>query len=267
MSSGGQGHIPIEDLAIPSPVVTNPWETSSYDYKVGSGRGEWMGMSKMMQKRYIITMKQQGLISEDQYNDWTQPMIDPGNWSGGALDVNMNSQSMNLTAMSIYERATSLSSQFQRDPLTALSAMGQEARQYRASRGSGRSAPKYSVPASLREIPDYKTLATRTKGVFSAELGRDMEDWELGILADELKGKYEEANRDRIAIHKEAWNDAVAGGSTEVDFGEVEEPLEGLEFDIGEKYGAEIDRYERVEDRANSRRQLIDSISVGERMI
>ena len=52
-----------------------------------------------------------------------------------------------------------------------------------------------------------------------------------------------------------------------MDFGEVEEPEEGLLYDVGEKYEAEMDRNVRVEDRASNRRLLIDSISVGERMI
>jgi hypothetical protein len=198
-------------------------------------------------------MMQQGLITDEQFEEMA--------FAGG----------LNLVAMGIWEGVIGLVSYSQADPLAALNALGQEKRVLEASQarpsGGGRIAPKYSVPSSLRTIPDYKTLATESKAIFGEKLGRDLEDWELAILADEMKEKYVNRNKDMIVAHKAAWNDAVAGGTMDVDFTEVQDPTKGLQFDIEERYGAELDRNERVEDRANNRRILMESISLGQRMI
>lgn len=249
--------LPVEDLALPTPVVTEAWQAPSYDYSVGGGRAEWLGFSERQRAMRSRYMEDQGLISGDEIDAM-------GGYAGTAL---------NFAMMDIWENVSAISSQLQYSQFDAMNAIGTQIAMNKAAqgggggRGGGGGGPTYSVPASLREIPDYKTLAERTKSVFDSELGRDMEDWELAILGDELKDKYTQANIQRIAIHKEAWNDAVSGGSTDVDFTEVEEPEEGLMFDIGEKYKSEIDRYDRVEDRASNRRLLMDSISIGERMV
>jgi hypothetical protein len=248
----GQPQIPIEDLAIPSLVPTDPWEVSTFDFLAGDGRSQWMSFTPRQRDMRTKLMLDQGLINEAQYEAM-----------GGA-------GGLNLAAMNIWEMAIGLTAQTQWDPIASLNALGIEKRVFEAAQtrtGSGASAPKYSVPSSLRTVPDYKTLAQESKAIFSNELGRDLEDWELGILADELKDKYVQSNRQRIVAHKDAWDDAVAGGTMDVDFTEVEDPASGLQYDIEERYANELDRKERVEDRANDRRVLMDSISLGRQMI
>lgn len=265
--------LPISNLegAVTSPVVSNPWESSSFDYAKGQGKMEWIGLGPLAQRRYIDQMHNQGLISSDQYEDWTEPVRLAQEWSYGTpyTPTRMADQSYNLVAMGIYEMATSFASQFQKNPSFAINMMGQQARTYQQPRsyGGGRIAPTYSVPSSLRTIPDYKTLAQESKAVFSQEVGRDMEDWELALLSDEMKASYSTRNDEMIVAHKAAWDDAVAGGSTEVDYSEVSDPLDTAQYDIQERYSAEIDRHERVEDRSNSRRMLMDSITAGQRMV
>jgi hypothetical protein len=266
--------LPISNLegAFPSPVVSNPWESSTFDYAAGQGRMEWIGLGSMAQKRFITQMHNQGLISTDQFDDWTQPVKGAQEWSYGLpyTPITIADQSYNLVAMGIYEQATSFASQFQKKPEFAINMMGQAARTYQQPRsysGGGRIAPVYSVPSSLRTVPNYKSLAQDSKAVFSQEVGRDMEDWELALLSDEMKSHYSTRNDEMIVAHKAAWDDAVAGGSTEVDYSEVSDPLDTAQYDIQERYSAEIDRHERVEDRSNSRRMLMDSITAGQRMI
>ena len=251
VSTGGQGHIPVEAVT-PSLNPTNPWETSTFDYRAGDGRAEWMTMSSRERGFWRDRMRNLGIF--------TGPQMDVMDTLGGA----------DLNGMAIWEDVIGLSSETQWDPLTALTALGKQKRANEATSrrsGGGRSAPKYSVPASLREIPDYKTLATETKSIFNQQLGRDMEDWELGVLSDEMKNKYVEQNKQRITAHRAAWEDAVSGGTFEVDFTEVEDPTKGMQFDIEEKYANELDRQERVEDRSNSRNLLMNSITIGQRMI
>ncbi len=252
--------IPIEDLAVPSAAgVNEPWQADTWDYRVGDGRAEWVGMSPIQRNMRLKLMADNGLISPEEMDAMNYAGMEGGN-------------PLNFTAMEIWEQATSVSSEFQYSPLDAIRAIGeQKAVSLAASRGRGGGGggrrPTYSVPASLREIPDYKTLAQDTKSIFAGQLGREMEDWELKLYAEELGSQYSEANERRIQISKEAWDDAVSGGSLSVDFTAVEDPSKSLEYDIGETYANEIDRNVRVEDKANQRRLLMQSISVGQRMI
>jgi hypothetical protein len=255
---GKLGLLPVEDLAIPTAAPTGAaWEGPTYDYKVGDGRAEWLGLSTRARAMRMKLMADSGLITHEQVEAMQ------GSWGSGG-------HPLNFLAMDIWEQAVSVSSEFQYSPLDAIQAIGtaKAAQEAATRRGrSGASAPTYSVPASLREIPDYKTLAQNTKQIFRGQLGREMEDWEVQLYADELKREHEEANRQRIDIHKQAWDEALAGGSTEVAFTAVEDPNTALDFDIEEAYADEIDRNVRVEDRANQNRLLMQSISVGQRMI
>ena len=250
----GKNYIPVEDIGVPSVAPSRPWETQAYNWSQGSGAAQWGSMAAYSRRAKVKYMIDSGVATPEQAADYSNPF--------------------SLSGAQQWGRVLGVSRELQVAPYEAMNSMGAEISRIRSlvnrsggGYGGGSSGPTYSVPASLREIPDYKTLAERTKGIFQQELGRDMEDWELSALADELKDKYVQANRDRIQIHKAAWDDAVSGGSTDVDFTEVEEPTEGLEFDIGEKYEDELARYDRVEDRASNRMLLMDSIAVGERMV
>ena len=94
-----------------------------------------------------------------------------------------------------------------------------------------------------------------------------MEDWELALLSDDLKDKYVDEQTSKQEIHKQAWDDALAGGSVSVDFTEVTNPLQAQQYDTRETYAGELDRQVRVEDRANNNRLMMNSITVGQRMI
>ncbi len=251
--------MPIEDLAIPTlaPDMTQPWQAGTYDYKTGDGRAEWLGFSVRERAMRLKLMADNGIFSE-------------GELEAMGYQNGMGGSALNFTAMNMWEQAVSVSSEFQYSPLDAIRAIGEAkavAEAPTSGRGSGRIAPTYSVPASLREIPDYKTLAQNTKSIFRGELGREMEDWEVALYADELGRQHTTANERRIAIHKEAWDDAVSGGSTEVDFTAVEDPNLSLQYDIEETYANEIGRNVRVEDKANQHRLLMSSISLGRRMV
>ena len=259
-SAPWRNYMPIEDIAVPtasygSTGPLNPWEAESYDYKVGDGRADWIQMSATERRMRLDLMEDNGLLSADQRAAMDYAGINGGN-------------PLNFAAMEIWEQATSVASEFQFSPLDAIRAIGEQKAVNEASRrGGGGRGPTYSVPASLREIPDYKTLAQNTKQIFRGQLGRDMEDWELAIYADTLKQEHVTANERRIQIHKQAWDDAVAGGSTEVDFTAVEDPNKAVEYDIEEAYTNELSRQEDVEATANTHRLLMDSIATGQRMI
>jgi hypothetical protein len=266
--------IPIEDLGIPTPVkgfrnpdgswnAGYPWETQRPLYRAGDGYAQWIAFTPRQRQMRLKMMVDEGLLTNAEIEAMTGA-VTRDHISGGSP--------LNLTAGAIWEQSIGLSRETGFSPIQSLRAIGeanrvQQARNQPRSYGGGRSAPKYSVPASLRTIPDYEALAQESKGIFRQTMGRDLEDWELTILSDELKDKYEQRNREMIVAHKAAWDDAVAGGSTEVDFTEVTEPTAAIEYDIEERYANELDRQERVQDQATNRRVLMDSIAIGQRMI
>ncbi len=244
------GYFLAEDFAIPTAVADDPWERDLYMYGSPQDQDfEWFGMSPRSQNLWMDQMVNNGLIHENQANL--------------PYDDGVVALWRDISSVSEYRQLPRdlVMNQFG-DTLAA-----ERARAPRGPSGSGRIAPKYSVPASLREIPDYKTLATQSRALFSQEVGREMEDWELAILADELKEKYEDEQTSKIGIHKEAWDEGLAGGSVNVDFSEVTNPLQAQQYDTRETYADEIDRQARVEDRANNNRLLMNSITVGSRMI
>ena len=268
---GGPGpiQIPVEDFGgVRSPSPTNPWETETFDYRVGDGYAQWMGMTSRERSANVKLMHSSGLITDEQYGE--MGTHDSANLAG-VSGYPVSGLTFDMNAMALYEQAISYSAQFQRTPNESIMILGEMKRDNQArttrSYGGGRAAPKYSVPASLRTIPDYKSLAQESKGIFRQSIGRDLEDWELSILADQLKEDYSTRNDQMIVAHRAAWEDAVAGGSTEVDYSDVTDPTSALEFDIEERYAGELDRQERVQDRAMNRRILMDSISIGQRMI
>ena len=268
---GGPGpiQIPVEDFGgVRSPSPTNPWETESFDYREGDGYAQWMSMTNRERSANVKLMHSSGLITDEQYEEMgTHNSANLAGVSGYPV----SGLTFDMNAMALYEQATSYSAQFQTTPGESIMILGEMKRDNQArttrSYGGGGAAPKYSVPASLRTIPDYKSLAQESKGIFRQSMGRDLEDWELSILADQLKEDYSTRNDQMIVAHRAAWEDAVAGGSTEVDYSDVTDPTSALEFDIEERYAGELDRQERVQDRAMNRRILMDSISIGQRMI
>lgn len=253
--SGRGPQMPVEDIAIPSLLPSEAYEIDPYLYGGKTESiAEWSGMSVRERKMRMRLMADGDMLSEENIN--VMNFSDP----------------YNEQAIQMWDAAKQLSEVHQVDPIHVLTQQGRLNREAnaiasRSRGGGGRVGPTYSVPASLREIPDFKTLAQNTKALAGTALGRDLEDWEVSLLSDELKDEHITANEQRIAIHKQAWDEAISGGSVDVDFTGVEDPNKALSYDIEEMYGSEIARNERVDDRANSRRLLMDSISMGQRMI
>ena len=252
-NQGGRG-LPIENLDgwIPTLVPTESWQRPLYDWDKGSGVAQWQGMAAYSRRAKVDYMVDNGLIMEDeryQYEDM-----------------------YSLAAGEMWETVNSVSRNGQMSQYEAMKQLGSYATGIReqfnvTGGGGGRVAPKYSVPASLRVIPDYKALAMETKGLFQSQLGRDLEDNELAFLSDELGSQYKTRNDQLITANKAAWDAGVSGGTVDVSDIEVTDPASALQFDIEERYADELGRQEDVEEYGASRQLLIDSIAVGQRMI
>jgi hypothetical protein len=229
---------------------TEQWRGQSFDWNRGSGAAQWRAMAAYSRRAKVDYMVNHGIITESERVDFERPY----SLAGGQM----------------WEQINGISRDLQVDQYVAMNELGVEVNRIRAesvSRGGGRIAPKYSVPAELRTIPNYKALAVETKGLFQNQLGRDMEDWELSFLADSLKEEYSTRNDQLIQAHRSAWEDAVSGGTVNVDDIEVTDPASELTFDIEQRYADELARQEDVEEYGSNRQLLMDSIAVGQRMI
>jgi hypothetical protein len=101
--------------------------------------------------------------------------------------------------------------------------------------------------------------------LFRRRLGRDVEDWEIGVLADNMKEKYQERNAEMIKAAKAAFYQAQGGGSGLMEI-EVPDPQLRAEKFIEERYAPEIARLTQVQDSAETNQRMIAAITQGARM-
>lgn len=133
-------------------------------------------------------------------------------------------------------------------------------------RGPGAQRASFSVPASLRQIPDYESIQQEVHNLARQRLGRDLEDWEIGVLADQMKGQYQNANAEKIKAARAAFYQAQSGKSGVMEV-EVPDPQYRAQKFIEERYGAEIGRNDQVQDTAATNRIMIDAITRGGSMV
>lgn len=135
-----------------------------------------------------------------------------------------------------------------------------------AAMGSGRTRQPFSVPASLREIPDYESITQDVHNIFRQRLGRDARDYELAVLADQMQEQHRNANAERIKAARAAFY-AAQGGASGVMEVEVPNPQLRSQKFIEERYGNEIDRYDQIEDTSATNQLMINAITSGSRMV
>jgi len=133
-------------------------------------------------------------------------------------------------------------------------------------RPRGARRPTFSIPAGLREIPDYESITQDTLNLFRSRMGRDTEEWEMGILADFMQEKHRESNTERIKAARAAFNASLSGaqGLMEV---EVPNPQLRTQKFIEDRYANEINRVDQIGDTAQTNRLLINAITTGSRMV
>ena len=154
----------------------------------------------------------------------------------------------------------------------ALQRMGVEAKFRRDNepappRGPGRGVrASFSVPASLRTVPDYESAEQETRNILRNRLGRDPEDWELGVLADNILGHYRDANTEKIKAARAAFNQAQRGISGDMEI-EVPNPQLRTQAFIEDRYSAEIDRTTQVGDTSVTNRLMLEAITRGAGMV
>jgi hypothetical protein len=136
----------------------------------------------------------------------------------------------------------------------------------RAGGGGAGRRPSFSVPASLREIPDYESISQESQNMFRQRLGRDAEDYETAVLADYMQERYREQNAEKIRAARAAFYAAQGGGQGVMEV-EVPNPSLRLQKFLEERYEPEIERNEQVADTSATNRLMIDAITRGAGMV
>jgi hypothetical protein len=124
---------------------------------------------------------------------------------------------------------------------------------------------RFVAPAYVE--PDYATLTQAVKQEFGRQLGRRPQEWEIGILADELAAdarRAYQATVSKLRAEHDAGNRAIAEG-VDTSAGTVQgvDPEARFREKFEERYLPEIERQERVESFGRQRNLLLQSFLVG----
>jgi hypothetical protein len=212
----------------------------------GDGIYEWAAMSGEDRERWEGLLLSAGLLEEEGFNPGDVSVI-----QGDAFEIVLGHA---------YRRGFG--------PEFAIQDLIEDEAAYQRLRDKikGPKRPTFSVPASLREIPDYESITQDSTNLFRSRMGRDPEDYEMGILADHMQDQYRVSNQERIKAARAAFNASVSGqqGLMEV---EVPNPQLRTQKFLEERYGNEINRVAQISDTANTNRLLINAITTGTGMV
>lgn len=139
-------------------------------------------------------------------------------------------------------------------PLNALRRIEQEGA-YKKTHGPGGPGGG-GGRSTVTTIPDYATIAQRAKEQMRNTLGRDVEDWEMKLVADEMQKQYRSASQQQLA--------ASLAGSGEF---EIADPQTVTQAYIEEQYAPEIDRVSDVAQAASNHKLSMDVLTKGASMI
>lgn len=119
------------------------------------------------------------------------------------------------------------------------------------TRGSGSRGPTFKA-----EIPDYETMLFNSENLLKQTLGRDPEDWEMSLIADEMKDQY--------GAWAKAKERAALGGNGVY---EVPDPQALTVNYLQDTYSSEINRIQTREETRVNNALTLNALTKGRRMI
>ena len=238
-----EGMIPVGDLTVPTAIPTSPDHRPMYDWRAGDQVWYWREMSPERRSAFVRAATQYGIIDPEQAQgtDLTNPF--------------------SLAGQQLLSQALGVSRDLQIDPLAAMHELGRYQRFTDAEQQAQTRAP-FSVPASLRTIPDYPTLQQRVTELVRDELGRDPKDWEVVLLADELQRQHRNQNDAMIAAARDAYDGKTVGG-----YVEVPDPATRTQRFFDETYANELNRLQDIGEAQVSNRLIVEAIARGSNMV
>ena len=139
-------------------------------------------------------------------------------------------------------------------PLNALRKMEAEGI-YRDTSGGGGGGGG-AGPRTVTVIPDYETIAQNSKAMLRNQLGRDMDDWEIKLVADEMQKLYRKQAGQQL--------EAQLAGSGEF---EITDPQTVTQAFIEEQYDPEIQRQQAIQENSANYKLSMDVLTRGAAMV
>ena len=178
-------------------------------------------------------------------------MVNAGLLSGGGFIPG----ELNATQHEAWDTVLDWSEYYGITPFNALRKIEQEG-SYRSSGGGSSGGGGSAGPSTVTTIPDYATIAQNAKNMLRNELGRDVEDWEITLTAEEMQKQYRTASQQQLA--------ASLAGSGEF---EITDPVTVTEAYIQDQYAPEIERVGDVAQTAANHKLSMDVLTQGAGMI
>jgi hypothetical protein len=236
----------------PAPLLDRPWEAQGYDWQPGSARSYWDNSSPEQQRQITKQITDNGLL--DSYLD--------GNPYATGVGTSPFSDNPQLI-IGVLDQALGVSRGEQISPTQAIGKLGGYVGQVRAWQSAQINAAKaataalaptkqpFSVPLSLRHIPDKREIAQDAKATFEAKLGRKALPGELEEISNELTGFHRRKQSEMIDLAY-AWYE---GSDSPDDFDLTEtisDPSKVLAEEVETKWANEINLNERQERNGDS---------------
>jgi len=202
-----------------------------YTYIGGEGAMYWNKYSPETRARLEGQMVDAGLLGEGQY--------EPG--------------ATNKTQHDAWEEVLGYANYYGVTPFNALAKLQAEGKITRGGRGGGGGGG--GGRSTAYTIPDYETIAQNAKDMLRNTMGREMEDWEISLAADELQRNYRKRASQQLA--------AQGAGSGEF---EVTDPGTVTQAFIEDQYTNELSRIGDVAETSVNYKLAMDSFTKGAKM-
>ena len=202
-----------------------------YTYISGEGANYWDQYAPETRKRLEGQMVEAGLLGEGAYQPGASNKIQHDAW----------------------EEVLGYANYYGVSPFNALRKLQVEGISMGVGRGGGGGG---AAKRTVTTIPDYKTIAQNAKTMLQRSLGRDMEDWEISLTANEMQRLYRKQASQQLK--------ASLAGSGEF---EITDPGSVTQAFIDDQYSSELDRLGDVSETSANYKLTMDVLTKGAKMV
>lgn len=203
-----------------------------YTYISGEGAQYWDSYAPETRKRLEGQLINAGFLGEGQFNP-------------GASDKSQHDAWESVLGYANYYGVT---------PFNALRKLELEGTGGLGTRGGGGGGGRGRSTAYT--IPDYPTITQNAKQMLRNTMGRDMEDWEISLTADEMQRQYRKRAQQQLK--------ASMAGSGEF---EITDPAAVTQSFIEDQYSSELDRLGDVQETGANYKLAMDVFTKGAKMV
>lgn len=203
-------------------------------YDVAHGSRQYMLMGETERAKYSDLMAQSGLLDPE--------------WAGIS--------DFHPTAAAAFTDALALANYYGLPVEAVLRREAGLQKKLAAGRGGRGGRGGGAGPQVKLEIPDYETMVAESKALIRKNLGRDPADWEMSLVADEMKRQY--------GNWAEATSARMVGGNGTY---EIPDPMTLTQEFVEDTYADEISRLEDIGDQTQTNQLLLNAAVRGTQMM